>query len=53
MPSFSQAFSTGSDDRSPRLYSFCTETIGQILRASSSCFTVTLETPTWRILPAF
>jgi hypothetical protein len=34
------------------LYSFCTETIGQMRRACSSCFTETFEMPTWRILPA-
>src|SRR5688572_18236059 len=43
IPSFSQALSTASDARSSTLYLFCTETIGQILRASSSCLTLTLE----------
>src|SRR6185295_14340016 len=51
-PSFSQVFSTFSEERSSTLYRFCTETIVQIFRADSSCFTLTLERPTWRIFPS-
>ena len=48
----SQYSSVSSLLRLPMLYSFCTLTIGRILRASSISSSVTSDKPTWRILPA-
>ena len=47
------ASSTGSEDRSNRLYRFCTETIGVSFCARSSSSTVTFERPMCRIFPSF
>ena len=52
MHALSQAASTPSDSRLPMLYSFCTETIVVMRRATSSWRASTLEMPRCRILPA-